>query len=116
MTPTRTEFQVVPTETDWEIRQDGVVLLTVQTKQVAIDEAAVQAELAKPSHVAVKDTDGEVEDEATFGDLTGETRATSRRRRTGSAETSNQDQQECDDSAQTPNEQSAADQEQAQAS
>ncbi|MQA05251.1 MAG: DUF2188 domain-containing protein [Streptosporangiales bacterium] len=90
MTPTRTPFQVVPTAGGWEIRQDGVALLTVQTKQVAIDEAIVQAELTKPSSVAVLDAAGRVEEEANLGDPLPQ--ASPRRRRQPPAENGDEQQ------------------------
>lgn len=94
MTPTRTEFQVVPTGAEWEIRQDSIVLLTVQTKQVAIDEAVVQAELAKPSHIVVQTPDGSTEEEANLGDLPGNPKKRTPRRRTTSTKTDDQDQRD----------------------
>lgn len=68
MAPARSEYEVVPTGTAWEIKRDGQDFLAVQTKQVAVDEAVFQASRNTPSHVVVRRLDGGIEDEANFGD------------------------------------------------
>lgn len=66
MAPAPTQFEVVPTDTAWEITQDGADFLAVQTRQVAVDEAVFQATQNRPSRVVVKRLDGSVEEEASF--------------------------------------------------
>ncbi|MQA05266.1 MAG: DUF2188 domain-containing protein [Streptosporangiales bacterium] len=68
MAPARSEFEVVPTGTEWQIKRDGQEFVAVQTKQVAVDEAVFQASRNAPSHVVVRRLDGGIEDEANFGD------------------------------------------------
>lgn len=68
MAPIRSEIQVVPVGTAWQVERDGKPFLSVQTKQVAVDEAVIQAQKAEWSHVIVRTDDGEIEEEATFGE------------------------------------------------
>lgn len=68
MTPPRTEFHVVPTGTEWQIKWNGTEFLAVQSKQVAIEEAVFQAKRNEPSHVSVLGLDGRVEEEVSFGE------------------------------------------------
>lgn len=68
MAPTRIEFEVVPTGTEWEIKRDGQEFLSVQSKDVAVDEAVFQAARSEPSHIVVRRLDGSTENEAEFGD------------------------------------------------
>lgn len=59
-----TVFDVRPVDGRWQIDRDGEVLLVVQTKDVAIEEARIQASKTSPSDVVVHDADeGEVEEE-----------------------------------------------------
>ena len=67
MSPVHTQFEIVPTGTEWLIKRDGREFLALQTKQVAIDEVAAQAERVQSCHVVVKALDGSVEEERTFG-------------------------------------------------
>lgn len=70
MASERTEFEVVATETGWEVKRDSTDFLSVQTRDVAVDEAVYQATQSQPSHVTVKRLDGSVEEEADFGEVT----------------------------------------------
>lgn len=94
MAALRTEFQVVPVGTEWEIKRDGKAFLTVQSKQVAIDEVVVQAGRVQPSSVQVKRQDGSVEEEASFGEDTSTTKSRGQRKHvpSGDADGRQQDQ------------------------
>ena len=59
-------FQVTPNEGSWRIDRDGTTILEVQSKDVAIEEAVVQARREPQSRVVVRGADGSVEDEAVY--------------------------------------------------
>lgn len=61
-----TEFEVAPGDEEWQISRDGEPFLTVQTKEVAIEEAVTQARQLRPGRVVVRGRDGSIEDEASI--------------------------------------------------
>lgn len=69
MAQRRTKFEIVPSGPNWEIKRNGKSFLTVLNRQVAIDEAIIQAKQASPSRLVLKRPDGTVEEEAQVGEL-----------------------------------------------
>lgn len=63
---TSMRYEVIPVEPGWQISRNGRPFLTVQTKQVAVEEALTQARNTGPSRLVLKRRDGSVEDEAHF--------------------------------------------------
>ena len=67
MADKQTVFQVTPDEGSWRIEKDGEQLLVVQSKDVAIEEAVVQARQVPDSKIVIRAADGSVEEEASYG-------------------------------------------------
>lgn len=66
MATEQTVFQVTPDDAWWRIDRDGDVMLVVQSKDVAVEEAVVQARRESQSRVVVRAADGSVEEEAAY--------------------------------------------------
>lgn len=56
--PARTVFEVGAQDGAWQLRCDGLPVLTTEIRQLAIDEARRLAEHAPPAVVHVLDRDG----------------------------------------------------------
>lgn len=70
MAAQQTVFQVTPEESHWRIDRDGESMLVVQTKDVAVEEAVVQARQVPQGRVVICTADGTVEEEAAYRDGT----------------------------------------------
>lgn len=64
---TRTQFHVVPSGNNWEVKHNGKVLTTHFTKTAAIDKGVAYAKAYQPSELFIHRTDGTIEDRRTYG-------------------------------------------------
>lgn len=63
----RKKYEVVPNGTKWQVKHNGAVLSTHDTKQAAVDAGVVVTQANKPSQLLIKRADGTIEDERTYG-------------------------------------------------
>ncbi len=64
----RAVYRVVPNGTQWQVKKDGVVLSTHNTKAAAIEAGRTFAKSNQPSQLVVHRADGTIETEYTYGD------------------------------------------------
>lgn len=67
MASDRTAFHVTPYGQQWHVKRDGEAVLTVETKDQAVQGAKEQAQQVQPSQVVTHTADGQIEREATYG-------------------------------------------------